>query len=176
MEREIIGNIGGLYMCGYVSIYYKNNNRKFDIKKLAEKINHRGPNNTGIHKEDNIEFAFKRLSIMDLENGIQPLKKDDKTIVFNGEIYNHEQLRNDLIKNGYKFNTKCDTEVLLSSYTEYKEECLNKLRGMFSFIVYDKSENKLFGARDHFGIKPLYYIDEKDFIAFSSEYKAMIEL
>ena len=77
---------------------------------------------------------------MDLENGRQPLKKDDKTIVFNGEIYNHEQLRNDLIKNGYKFNTKCDTEVLLSSYTEYKEECLNKLRGMFSFIVYDKSE------------------------------------
>ena len=176
MEREIIGNIGGLYMCGYVSIYYKNNNRKFDIKKLAEKINHRGPDHTGIHKEDNIEFAFKRLSIMDLENGSQPLKKDDKTIVFNGEIYNHEQLRNDLIKNGYKFNTKCDTEVLLSSYTEYKEECLNKLRGMFSFIVYDKSENKLFGARDHFGIKPLYYIDEKDFIAFSSEYKAMIEL
>ena len=159
MEREIIGNIGGLYMCGYVSIYYKNNNRKFDIKKLTEKINHRGPDHTGIHKEDNIEFAFKRLSIMDLENGSQPLKKDDKTIVFNGEIYNHEQLRNDLIKNGYKFNTKCDTEVLLSSYTEYKEECLNKLRGMFSFIVYDKSENKLFGARDHFGIKPLYYID-----------------
>ena len=117
MEREIIGNIGGLYMCGYVSIYYKNNNRKFDIKKLAEKINHRGPDHTGIHKEDNIEFAFKRLSIMDLENGSQPLKKDDKTIVFNGEIYNHEQLRNDLIKNGYKFNTKCDTEVLLSSYT-----------------------------------------------------------
>ena len=99
MEREIIGNIGGLYMCGYVSIYYKNNNRKFDIKKLAEKINHRGPDHTGIHKEDNIEFAFKRLSIMDLENGRQPLKKDDKTIVFNGEIYNYEQLRNDLIKN-----------------------------------------------------------------------------
>ena len=93
MEREIIGNIGGLYMCGYVSIYYKNNNRKFDIKKLTEKINHRGPDHTGIHKEDNIEFAFKILSIMDLENGSQPLKKDDKTIVFNGEIYNHEQLR-----------------------------------------------------------------------------------
>ena len=79
--------------------YYKNNNRKFDIKKLTEKINHRGPDHTGIHKEDNIEFAFKILSIMDLENGSQPLKKDDKTIVFNGEIYNHEQLRNDLIQN-----------------------------------------------------------------------------
>ena len=101
MEREIIGNIGGLYMCGYVSIYYKNNNRKFDIKKLAEKINHRGPDHTGIHKEDNIEFAFKRLSIMDLENGSQPLKKDDKTIVFNGEIYNHVELRNELKDKGY---------------------------------------------------------------------------
>lgn len=163
-------------MCGYVSIYYKNNECKFDIKKIAEKINHRGPNHTGIYKEKNIEFAFKRLSIMDLQNGNQPLSKDNKTIVFNGEIYNHEQLRNNLVENGHEFNTECDTEVLLSSYIEYKEECLNKLRGMFSFIIYDKNENKLFGARDNFGIKPLYYIEEKDFIAFSSEYKAIIEL
>ncbi len=163
-------------MCGHVSIYYKNNNKKFDIEKIVEKINHRGPNHTGIYKESNIEFAFKRLSIMDLENGSQPLNKDNKTIVFNGEIYNHELLRNDLKAKGYKFDTKCDTEVLLSAYIEYKEKCLNKLRGMFSFIIYDKDANRLFGARDHFGIKPLYYIDNEDFVAFSSEYKALIEL
>lgn len=163
-------------MCGYVSIYSKNNNEEIDIEKLAEKINHRGPDYTGIYSNNNVQFAFKRLSIIDVENGSQPLQKEDKVIVFNGEIYNHENLRNELMKKDYKFDTQCDTEVLLSSYIEYKEKCLDKLRGMFSFIIHDKKDNTLFGARDYFGIKPLYYIEEKDFIAFSSEYKAIVSL
>ena len=163
-------------MCGHVSIYYKNSNKKADIESLAQKLNHRGPDYTGIYKSDKVELAFKRLSIIDVENGSQPLEKEDKVIIFNGEIYNHENLRNELMKKGYKFNTKCDTEVLLASYIQYKEKCLDKLRGMFSFLIYDEGDNTLFGARDHFGIKPLYYIEEKDFIAFSSEYKAIMSL
>ncbi|MGL4911222.1 MAG: asparagine synthase (glutamine-hydrolyzing) [Romboutsia sp.] len=165
-------------MCGYVSIYYKKNNKnkKIDIKKVVEKIDHRGPNHTGIYKNNNVEFAFKRLSILDIENGSQPYEKQNKVIIFNGEIYNHNSLRENLIKKGYKFQTECDTEVLLTYYIENKEKCLDDLRGMFSFIIYDEKNNDLFGARDHFGIKPLYYIDEKDFIVFSCEYKAIVSL
>ena len=160
-------------MCGHVSIYYKNKNKKLEIEKLVEKINHRGPNHTGIFKNNNIEFAFKRLSILDIENGSQPFEKQNKIIIFNGEIYNHDSLRQNLIQKGYEFKTNCDTEVLLTSYIENKEKCLDDLRGMFSFIIYDKEKDILFGARDHFGIKPLYYIDDKDFIAFASEYKSI---
>ncbi|MCR8744957.1 asparagine synthase (glutamine-hydrolyzing) [Romboutsia lituseburensis] len=163
-------------MCGHVSIYYKNRNKNLEIEKLVENINHRGPNHTGIYKKDNIEFAFKRLSILDLENGSQPFEKNNNTIIFNGEIYNHNILRSNLIEKGYEFKTNCDTEVLLTSYIENKEKCVENLRGMFSFIIYDEKRNLLFGARDHFGIKPLYYVDNSDFIAFSSEYKAIVNL
>lgn len=163
-------------MCGHVSIYYKNRNKDLEIEKLVENINHRGPNHTGIYKKDNIEFAFKRLSILDLENGSQPFEKNNNTIIFNGEIYNHNILRSNLIDKGYEFKTNCDTEVLLTSYIENKEKCVENLRGMFSFIIYDEERNSLFGARDHFGIKPLYYLDNSDFIVFSSEYKAIVNL
>lgn len=164
-------------MCGYISIYYKN--RESDeklIRDLTKKISHRGPDDTGYFIKDNIAFGFKRLSIIDLENGKQPFKKGTKTIIFNGEIYNHKELRDELISKGYKFITDSDTEVLLTSYIEYKEQCVNKLRGMFSFIIYDEIEKKIFGARDHFGIKPLYYIDNSEYISFSSEYKALLGL
>lgn len=163
-------------MCGHVSIYYKNRNKDLEIEKLVENINHRGPNHTGIYIKDNIEFAFKRLSILDLENGSQPFEKNNNTIIFNGEIYNHNILRSNLIDKGYEFKTNCDTEVLLTSYIENKEKCVENLRGMFSFIIYDEERNSLFGARDHFGIKPLYYLDNSDFIVFSSEYKAIVNL
>ena len=100
---------------------------------------------------------------------------ENKTIIFNGEIYNHKELRKELLKNN-KFTTNSDTEVLLTAYINYGEKCLSKLRGMFSFIVYDEISKIVFGARDTFGIKPLYYINNDDFIAFSSEYKALIKL
>lgn len=164
-------------MCGHVSICYKN--KKADeelIKILTEKINYRGPDSTNYYISNNIAFGFKRLSIIDLSNGTQPFKINNTTIIFNGEIYNHKELRGELIEKGYSFNTDSDTEVLLTSYIEYKENCVNKLRGMFSFIIYDKNNNKIFGARDNFGIKPLYYINTSDYISFSSEYKALFPL
>ena len=163
-------------MCGYISIYYKN--KKADellIRQLTEKIIHRGPDDTGYFIKNNIAFGFDRLSIIDLEGGNQPFKKENRTIVFNGEIYNHKELRTELRKSN-KFITNSDTEVLLTSYINYGEKCLDKLRGMFTFIIYDEVRNIIFGARDHFGIKPLYYINNEEFIAFSSEYKALIKL
>ena len=163
-------------MCGYVSIYYKNESYKLDIENIAEKLNHRGPNYTGIFKQHDIEFAFKRISIVDIENGNQPLEKDNKVIVFNGEIYNYINLREELIQKGYKFNSNCDTEVLLTLYIELGEKCIDKLRGMYSFIIYDKDKGYIFGARDNFGIKPLYYTENEDLIAFSSEYKSIINI
>ena len=163
-------------MCGHISIYYKN--KEADgviIRQLTKKIIHRGPDDTGYFIKDNIAFGFNRLSIIDLEGGNQPFKKENKTIIFNGEIYNHKELRKELLKNN-KFTTNSDTEVLLTAYINYGEKCLSKLRGMFSFIVYDEISKIVFGARDTFGIKPLYHINNDDFIAFSSEYKALIKL
>lgn len=163
-------------MCGHISIYYKN--KKADelfIRQLTEKIIHRGPDDTGYFIKDNIAFGFNRLSIIDLESGNQPFKKENRTIIFNGEIYNHNELREELNKNN-EFTTNSDTEVLLTSYINYEEKCLDKLRGMFAFIIYDEVKDIVFGARDHFGIKPLYYVNNDKFIAFSSEYKSLVKL
>ena len=163
-------------MCGHISIYYKN--KKADellIRQLTEKIRHRGPDDTGYFIKDNIAFGFNRLSIIDLEGGNQPFEKEKRTIIFNGEIYNHNELREELIGNN-EFTTNSDTEVLLTSYINYGEKCVDKLRGMFAFIIYDEVKNIVFGARDHFGIKPLYYVNNDDFIAFSSEYKSLVTL
>lgn len=163
-------------MCGHISIYYKN--KKADellIRQLTEKIRHRGPDDTGYFIKDNIAFGFNRLSIIDLEGGNQPFEKEKRTIIFNGEIYNHNELREGLIGNN-EFATNSDTEVLLTSYINYGEKCVDKLRGMFAFIIYDEVKNIVFGARDHFGIKPLYYVNNDDFIAFSSEYKSLVTL
>lgn len=143
-------------MCGHISIYYKNKEAdELLIRQLTEKIIHRGPDDTGYFVRDNVAFGFNRLSIIDLECGNQPFQKEDRTIIFNGEIYNHKELRDELKKNN-EFSTHSDTEVLLTSYINYGEKCLDKLRGMFAFIIYDEVKNIVFGARDHFGIKPLY--------------------
>ena len=163
-------------MCGHISIYYKN--KKADellIRQLTEKITHRGPDDTGYFIKDNIAFGFNRLSIIDLGHGNQPFEKENRTIIFNGEIYNHQELRKRL-EFSNKFTTNSDTEVLLTSYINYGEKCVDKLRGMFSFIIYDEVKEIVFGARDHFGIKPLYYINNNEFIAFSSEYKVLVKV
>ena len=163
-------------MCGHISIYYKN--EKADellIRQLTEKITHRGPDDTEYFIKDNIAFGFNRLSIIDLECGKQPFEKEKRTIIFNGEIYNHKELREELINNN-EFSTNSDTEVLLTAYINYGEKSLDKLRGMFTFIIYDEVKDMVFGARDHFGIKPLYYINNEEFIAFSSEYKTLVKM
>jgi len=165
-------------MCGFVGFIDKTKKEKKDtiIKKMADAIIHRGPDSDGYYTNDEIALGFRRLSIIDLGQGDQPIfnKKKDKVILFNGEIYNYKEIKEELIKKGYKFKTKSDTEVILLGYEEYGEKILNKLRGMFAFIIYDINSKELFGARDFFGIKPMYYANQGDLFIFGSEIKSFI--
>lgn len=167
-------------MCGIVGFVdnKKSKEKKEIIKKMADRIAHRGPDQEGFYTDDNVALGHRRLSIIDLsKKGGQPIYNEDKSkmIIFNGEIYNYEALKEDLVKKGYKFKTKTDTEVILHGYTEYKDKLFSKLRGMFAFVIYDKNKNELVGARDHFGIKPFYYYKNKDEFMFGSEIKSFLE-
>ena len=163
-------------MCGFVGYINKEKDKKDNIKKMADLIAHRGPDSDGYYCDENIALGFRRLSIIDLNSGDQPIYNADKTkvIVFNGEIYNYQKLRKELIKKGYKFKTKTDTEVILHGYEEYKEKILDKLRGMFAFVIYDKNNKELFAARDFYGIKPLYYTKMGNTFIFGSEIKSFL--
>ena len=163
-------------MCGFVGIINKDQ-RKVDsnlLKKMASTIHHRGPDEEGVMEEGTIGFFHKRLSIIDLSTGQQPMTFNDCTIVYNGEIYNYVELREELIRKGHQFSTTSDTEVILHLYIEHGSEFVNLLNGMFAFIILDRRENKLFIARDHFGIKPLYWYQDDKKILFGSEIKAIL--
>ena len=146
-----------------------------EITLMNDALRHRGPDDSGIWIEKNIGFGHRRLSIIDLSDaGHQPMEFDDLVIVYNGEIYNFLELRKELESKGYRFKSKTDTEVILASYKEWGTGCLDKFRGMFAFVIYDKSLNILFGSRDRFGKKPFkYYFDDGVFI-FASELKAIL--
>ncbi|WMJ24373.1 asparagine synthase (glutamine-hydrolyzing) [Paludicola sp. MB14-C6] len=163
-------------MCGFVGFSGKCDNKQEVISKMLDKIVHRGPDSQESYVDDDIAFGFARLSIIDLEHGTQPLFNEDKSLVliFNGEIYNYQDLRKDLIEKGHIFETQSDSEVLVHGYEEYKTELPNKLRGMFAFTLWDKKENKLFGCRDFFGIKPYYYAKMNDTFFFGSEIKSFL--
>ena len=163
-------------MCGFVGYINKEKDKKDNIKKMADLIAHRGPDSEGYYTDENIALGFRRLSIIDLNNGSQPIYNEDKSkvIIFNGEIYNFEPLRKDLIKKGHTFTTKTDTEVILHGYEEYGEKILDKLRGMFAFVIYDKNTKELFAARDFYGIKPLYYAKMGNTFIFGSEIKSFL--
>lgn len=166
-------------MCGFVGFIDKNNvkNKKKIIKDMADSIIHRGPDSDGYFTDENIAMGFRRLSIIDLKSGSQPIfnQKKDMVITFNGEIYNFKEIKKELEDKGYKFKTKCDTEVILLGYEEYGVKILEKLRGMFSFVIYDTKKKELFGARDFFGIKPLYYSKQKDLFMVGSEIKSFLK-
>ena len=167
-------------MCGFVGcIYHQPQEIELDIHNLITDMNsmitHRGPDDEGYYFDDHINFAFRRLSIIDLESGHQPLSYENERywIVFNGEIYNFLELKNEWLNKGYEFKTNSDTEVILALYSELKEKSVNKLRGMFAFLIWDKEEQQLFGARDHFGIKPFYYTEREELTFFASEKKSI---
>ena len=163
-------------MCGFVGFVDKEKNKQKIIKDMANMIKHRGPDSDGYFCDENVALGFRRLSIIDLNNGSQPIYNEDNTkvIVFNGEIYNYEELRTELLKCGHVFKTETDTEVLLHGYEEYGEELLPKLRGMFAFVIYDTNSKELFAARDFYGIKPFYYYKNDDELLFSSEIKSFL--
>lgn len=165
-------------MCGFVGFYSKKVKEKENvIKQMSDMIIHRGPDSEGFYTNDYIAFGFRRLSIIDLSEGSQPISNEDdtKVIMFNGEIYNYQEIREDLLSKGHIFKTHTDTEVILHGYEEYGYEILQKLRGMFAFVIWDDDKKELFGARDHFGIKPFYYYFDNDEFLFGSEIKAFLK-
>lgn len=163
-------------MCGFVGFCDDSKNKKKIIRDMADIIKHRGPDSDGYYVDNNIALGFRRLSIIDLDKGSQPIFNEDKNkvIVFNGEIYNYKEIREELKSKGHKFSTNTDTEVILHGYEEYKEDILNKLRGMFAFVIYDIKEKSLFGARDFYGIKPFYYYYDNENFLFGSEIKSFL--
>lgn len=163
-------------MCGIAGIVSYSEDSKKYIKNMAEKLIHRGPDDEGFYQDSFIALAHRRLSIIDLENGKQPMLSNDGryVLIFNGEIYNYLELKQSLESLGYSFKTTSDTEVLLNGYIEYQEKVLNHLRGMFAFAIWDKEKSLLFCARDHFGMKPFYYYQDDDNFLISSEIKALL--
>ena len=164
-------------MCGITGFVNKKDKKKEIIKKMADKIAHRGPDGEGYYINDNIALAHRRLSIIDLSTGSQPMFNKDKdlVIVFNGEIYNYLEIKDELKKDGYKFLNKSDTEVIINGYSKWGKNVVDHLRGMYAFAIYDIKKDELFMARDKWGIKPLYYAKFNDTFMFASEIKALLE-
>lgn len=163
-------------MCGINGIITKDKNKEELIHNMNDKIIHRGPNSEGIYVDDTLALGHRRLSIIDLEGGSQPIYNEDKSmvIIYNGEVYNYEEIKKEL--SNHTFSTKSDTEVILHGYEEWGRDIVNKLRGMFAFCIYDIKKSELFIARDYFGIKPLYYYKKDDLFMFSSEIKSFLNI
>ena len=165
-------------MCGITGKIYFNPIRNVelaDLKTMTNTLTHRGPVDDGYYIQNYVGLGFRRLSIIDLKNGHQPLSNINKSIwiTFNGEIYNYKELKLDLLKKKYKFVTNTDTEVIIYLYEEYGEKCVEYLRGMFAFVIWDNNKNILFGARDRVGIKPFYYYIDNEKFVWGSEIKAI---
>ena len=167
-------------MCGITGLVHFNKDRAVEpavLKNMCDSIYHRGPDDEGQYIHQNVALGFRRLSIIDLSTGHQPLsnQNDSIYIVFNGEIYNYLEQRQKLIQKGHIFKTTTDTEVILHLYEEYDVDCLQYLRGMFAFAIWDGNRQQMFCARDRFGIKPFYYYADSEKFVFGSEIKAILK-
>jgi asparagine synthase (glutamine-hydrolysing) len=166
-------------MCGITAIYNSNGepvDREF-LEKMTSILSHRGPDGSGINIFNNIGLGHRRLSIIDLGGGAQPMSNEDETlwITFNGEIYNYIELRNELIKSGHKFKTESDTEVIIHAYEEWGENFVKRFNGIFAFVLLDLKNQELVVARDHLGVKPLYYTNIGSRYLFASEIKSLLQ-
>lgn len=169
-------------MCGINGIAYsRKSGRTVDpdlLVRMRDSVDHRGPDGAGIFADDNVGLGHRRLSIVDLATGDQPMFNADRScvIVYNGEVYNHADHRDDLVARGYNYQSTSDTETILHLYEEFGADCVHRLRGMFAFAIWDKGKSELFIARDRFGVKPLYYVHDHDRnLFFASEIKALLE-
>ena len=164
-------------MCGICGFTGEVVDRDLVINKMTEEITHRGPDSDGFFLDDYVTMGFRRLSIIDLEEGHQPIYNEDKSLVltFNGEIYNYKQLREELKKKGHTFYTDTDSEVLVHGYEEWREDMLPRLRGMFGFAIYNTKDKSLFIARDFFGIKPMHYAVIGKDLVYGSEIKSILK-
>lgn len=165
-------------IAGIIELRVTSNKLKVDkevIKKMADTIAHRGPDDEGFFVDDNIALGHRRLSILDLSPaGHQPMFYGNFVIVFNGEIYNYLEIRQELIAKGYIFKSETDTEVILAAYKEWGPKCLDRFNGMWAFVIYDRKKKTVFGARDRLGVKPFYYYLDKEKFLFGSEIKAIL--
>ena len=166
-------------MCGICGAFHTDSNSRVERSALAAmnvRIVHRGPDDDGVFIDGNVGLAMRRLSIIDLQAGHQPMASEDQNlwIVYNGEIYNHQQLRNVLESRGHHYRTRSDTETILHLYEEYGADCVQHLRGMFAFAIWNRRDRRLFVARDRLGIKPLYYWCDGRTFLFASEIKAIL--
>lgn len=165
-------------MCGIVGFTNRLDNASEILGKMMDRIKHRGPDSEGKYIDEGIAMGFRRLSIIDLSDvGSQPIFNEDKSLVltFNGEIYNFKELRDELISAGHSFYTKTDSEVLIHGYEQWGEKLLDRLRGMFAFVIYNKNTGEIFGARDFFGIKPFYYAQMNGTFMWGSEIKSFLD-
>ncbi|WP_054671906.1 asparagine synthase (glutamine-hydrolyzing) [Lentilactobacillus senioris] len=165
-------------MCGFVGYVNQEDVPEETINHMADRIKHRGPDDEAYFADGKAAMGFRRLSIIDLAHGKQPMFNEDETkvLTFNGEIYNYQEIRKELQDMGYHFRTDVDSEVLIHGYQAWGADLLQKLRGMFAFVIYDSKTQEVFGgARDHFGIKPLYYYDDGDTFMWGSEIKSFLE-
>jgi len=167
-------------MCGICGIFDTKLSNRIDknvLSRMVNKIRHRGPDGNSIYHSSNIGFGFQRLSIIDLNNGMQPILNETGSIILicNGEIFNYIELKNELINKGHRFKTNTDVEVILHLYEEYETGFINNLNGQFAFAIFDNKKNKLICARDHFGIAPLFYTMINGIFIFASEIKAILE-
>ena len=168
-------------MCGIVGgarISGNTGDHRFPVHLMARSIHHRGPDDDGFHLADNVALGMRRLSIIDVDNGQQPLSNESQTLwlVCNGEIYNFRELRTNLLQKGYRFKTGSDCEVILHLYEEYGDAFVNHLNGMYGFALWDSKRQRLLLGRDRLGVKPLYYAVHDGWLIFASEFKAILKV
>src|SRR6266536_112769 len=166
-------------MCGICGIYNFASQKPIVpelLQRMTNTMVHRGPDHGGYYRQDGIGMGMRRLRIIDLEGGDQPISNEDQTIwvIFNGEIYNHEELRSDLESRGHRVRTRSDTEAIVHAYEEYGVDCVKRFNGMFAFALWDQPNRQLMLARDQLGIKPLYYRLDADRLVFGSELKPVL--
>jgi len=163
-------------ICGAINFDREHWIQRSALEAMNQQIVHRGPDDAGFHLSENAGLAMRRLSIIDLQSGHQPLSNEDGTIwlVYNGEIYNHQDLRSDLEARGHRYRSRSDTETIVHLYEEYGRDCVQRLRGMFAFALWDASKRRLFAARDRLGIKPFYYCHSAEVFLFGSEIKTLM--
>lgn len=165
-------------MCGICGKVNLAGVRQNDVQVMMDAITHRGPDGQGLYRNGVVGFGHRRLSIIDLHTGAQPLSNEDGTvwITFNGEIYNYRELHKRLTQLGHRFRTQTDTEVIVHLYEEYGQDCVKHLRGMFAFAIWDEKRRRLFAARDRLGQKPFFFVQRGHELFFASEIKALLAL
>src|SRR5260370_5806633 len=166
-------------MCGICGVLYFDKERHVDrsvLESMNGQITHRGPDESGFYTGGHVGMAMRRLSVLDLQSGKQPVTNEDGSVwlVYNGEIYNHAELRRQLEERGHRYRSHSDTETIVHLYEEYGQECVKHLRGMFAFAVWDSHRHTLFMARDRLGIKPLYFLNQGGRVLFASEIKEFL--